>query len=348
MKNIIKYILVASLSISILSGCSKPAISSDKLKQTVVTPVLEEKITDKNILYCSTFQMAWNELKNSIIKDNIALDKALPIVDSLNKEEATKDDVSKDSVVAMAGFGKDDIVAKINKELKDKFGGQAPTVDEKLNPDDILAYSYLYKNLEFKYPFEKLEDPIRFGIDKNAPNIKAFGIKKYEKDKHANIGSQVTVIDYKSDEDFIIKLKSKDDDIVLAKINPAKSLKNAVNQVEGRMKSGKEENLKDYDVLKVPCIDFDIRHSYKKLEGRSLKNKGFGGYIIAKAFQNTKFKLNENGATIKSEAKIEMTLGVELVGKNLVFDKPFIVILKEKNAKQPYFVLWVNNAELLD
>ncbi|HEX9062024.1 MAG TPA: hypothetical protein VF941_17750, partial [Clostridia bacterium] len=68
MRNIIKYILVASLGISILSGCSKPAISSDKLKETVVTPVLEEKIADKNILYCSTFQMAWNELKNGIVK----------------------------------------------------------------------------------------------------------------------------------------------------------------------------------------------------------------------------------------------------------------------------------------
>ena len=33
--------------------------------------------------------------------------------------------------------------------------------------------------------------------------------------------------------------------------------------------------------------------------------------------------------------------------KNLVFDKPFLVMIQRTGASQPYFALWVANAELL-
>jgi hypothetical protein len=36
-----------------------------------------------------------------------------------------------------------------------------------------------------------------------------------------------------------------------------------------------------------------------------------------------------------------------LTERNLVFDKPFLILLKRREAKRPYFALWVGNAELL-
>jgi len=39
--------------------------------------------------------------------------------------------------------------------------------------------------------------------------------------------------------------------------------------------------------------------------------------------------------------------GITSVGKHLIFDKPFLFCLKEKNGKYPYFAMWVDNAELM-
>ena len=33
--------------------------------------------------------------------------------------------------------------------------------------------------------------------------------------------------------------------------------------------------------------------------------------------------------------------------RQLVFDKPFLILLQRGDAQQPYFALWVDNAELL-
>ena len=33
--------------------------------------------------------------------------------------------------------------------------------------------------------------------------------------------------------------------------------------------------------------------------------------------------------------------------KKLVFDKPFLILLKRTNAKNPYFGLWTTNTELM-
>ena len=30
------------------------------------------------------------------------------------------------------------------------------------------------------------------------------------------------------------------------------------------------------------------------------------------------------------------------------FNRPFLVILQKRNGKRPFFVMWVDNAELLD
>jgi hypothetical protein len=31
----------------------------------------------------------------------------------------------------------------------------------------------------------------------------------------------------------------------------------------------------------------------------------------------------------------------------MIFDKPFLLLLQRANATQPYFVIWIDNAELL-
>ena len=47
---------------------------STRLRSTIITPHLEQKLfPGKNIIYCATFQLAWNELRDDIIGGDIRL-----------------------------------------------------------------------------------------------------------------------------------------------------------------------------------------------------------------------------------------------------------------------------------
>jgi serine protease inhibitor len=65
--------------------------------------------------------------------------------------------------------------------------------------------------------------------------------------------------------------------------------------------------------------------------------------------QLVQFKFNEEGAKLKSEA-VAVTKSAILVGHEspqLIFDKPFLILMERKGAANPYFALWVDNPELL-
>lgn len=312
---------------------------------------MEEKITsDKNLIYCSTFQLAWNELKDKIIKDNIYFLDEPEMVKYLNKSLSTKKDLSEESFVALAGFAKDDILKKINAELKQKFGSEAPVVNDKLDyPDDIMAYSFLLKDLQFEKPFEDLKGKLNFENTK----VKSFGINKYE-EKHKEMGEQVDILFYNdkttSSKEFAVNLKSKNssDEIILALVSPADTILKTYEYIQKNIQSTSIQKLNFSDKLIIPKFDFNIKHSYNQLLNKPLKNKGFEDYSIIKATQETQFKLNEKGAKLKSEAKIIATKSAPVQSsKNLVFDKPFMLYMKEKDAQYPYFIMWVDNPEIL-
>ncbi len=61
------------------------------------------------------------------------------------------------------------------------------------------------------------------------------------------------------------------------------------------------------------------------------------------AQQDILFKLDRSGASLRSEAKM-YTLGK---GPSFIVDNPFLIYMKKRGADLPYFVMWVDNAELL-
>lgn len=351
-KIISAFIILISLT---LAGCSgkvesKP-VASTSLKSTVISPHMEVKLEkDKNMVYCSTFQLAWNELKENIIKEDIKLNGEQAVTEALNKSLSKKKDLSDKDYIAKVGFKKDNILEAINKEMNAKFSNKFGKVTENLQrEDDIFAYAFLYKNLEFEKEFEALKEPLKFN-DKD--NIKAFGIKEVKYDEKIDeLIKQVDILDYKSDEDFIIRLNSKvlKDEIILANIEPKEDMLSLIKDIDSRIKNDNIEKLKERDSLVIPCIDFDIKHSFDNLVRKSFLNKGFEEYTISKASQDIKFTLNEKGAELKSEARIGATKSAANVSKpkKLVFNKPFALIMREKGSDYPYFVMWIENSELL-
>jgi hypothetical protein len=329
----------------------KPALEANaaSLKATIVTAQLKEKIEPgKNVMWCNTFQLAWNELC-AYFGEDVRLEGEPPMVPVLNEKISVKEDIDDASCVTMAGMVKEDIIGKIKKALQDKFAGQAsPKLipdPKSLQPTDIVAYAYLFKNLEFKTPFEDLESPIYFD-DKP---VKAFGIKEYGQ-KYEEMGKQVVIYSYVSQDDFVIELtsKSEGDRLILAKIQPGANLLETITAVQKRIVEDKKESMRRKDCLMAPKMNYDVTRSYNEITGKALVNPKGAGYFIAAALQNIRFRLDEKGAVLKSEAVIVATLSASMdESRVMIFDKPFLVLMMRKGRTVPYYALWVDNPELL-
>lgn len=324
--------------------------------RTIVTPHLEHPIAhDRNILWCATFQLAWTEVC-TLIGEDVHFDRDPSMVAPLNARRVTWADVDRASCVAVAGFVRDGIFDRIRAELAKTFRGEArpQLIPNPANarPQDIVAYAYLYKNLEFPTPFERLETPLDFGAAR--ARVASFGVGPNKAGPPA-MYDQVTILDYKSADDFVIELttKSPDDRVILAKIARQPTLQAAVDHVASRQPAGLPATMSVTDVLQVPKFNFDIRRNYAELLWKRLRvanPKVASDLFLLQAMQDIRFEMNEIGVKLRSEAV--MHFGCSAASPPppvhvLIFDKPFLVLLQRRASRQPYFALWVQNAELL-
>lgn len=325
------------------------------LNNTLVTPHLEASIEPgKNLLWCSTFQLVWNEGCRAAGGD-IRLENEPPMVPALNRKAADPKDVDPGSCLVASGLMKDDIVGKIRSELGLKFRGRAEPdlldrIAPSLPPDGWLAYAYLFRELPFEYPLKRLDEPLAFG----STQVATFGLKKATSrmdDIHK--AEQVVVLDYKNADDFVLELTPQDktERIVLAKIAPAETLEKTIEAVRSRAVLGDAKEYKSTldmgETLIVPMLNFDVWKSYDELEGKKITTPGpLQGYDFF-AVQDIRFRLDERGAILKSEGAMAAKCGGPSQPREFIFDKPFLVLLERRGAERPYFALWVDNAELL-
>jgi hypothetical protein len=317
------------------------------LKATVVTPHLEAPITGgKNLLWCSTFQLAWNEACK-LIGEDIHLDVEPPMVPILNKKSATASDLDAASYVALAGRTEEGILAKIRDALNQKFGSEAAPelLPQTLPADYLVAYSYLSKDLRFAVPFQRIKEQRLF----RGKPVQCFGLMG---GGHPTQTRQVLIL---SDErehgtaGFVIELKttSPDDRLILACIEPEPTLRETIDRVHALIAKSAETEAYESGLLFVPKLNFHLLRQYNELVGKRLKvgNSRANGLPIALAEQDIRFQLNETGARLKSEAKLPVP--VSRPSEGYIFDRPFLILLERRDAKAPYFALWVDNAELL-
>jgi hypothetical protein len=338
---------------------SPPLLKADgkDLKSTLITPHLEAPITPgNNVLWCSTFQLVWNESCRYAGGD-IHLTDETPMVAALNKKTADEKDVDAASCLVISGLVEKGIVAKIRRELERKFEGQADpdllnSIEADLPSQGWLAYAYLFRELPFKRAFKRLPESLDFG----SVSVASFGVRNvtcYSDDSER--AEQVDILDYRDADDFIVALKpeAKSERILLAKIAPAETLQKTIEAVRSRIASSKDErrgeSLEMGESIVVPVLNFDLLRVYDELYGKAVITSGpLNGMPIVLAMQSIRFRLDENGAVLKSEDVVAYKCAESpKPRRQLIFDKPFLILLERLDAAHPYFALWVDNPELL-
>ena len=85
-----------------------------------------------------------------------------------------------------------------------------------------------------------------------------------------------------------------------------------------------------------------IDHRFKELIDKMVVNSN-PPMPIMEALQTIEFRLDRSGAILESES----TLAVESLPRYFVFNRPFLVYMQKRGCERPFFVMWVDNAELL-
>ena len=105
--------------------------------------------------------------------------------------------------------------------------------------------------------------------------------------------------------------------------------------------------LQSIDVLAIPNTSFNLSHEFAELQGidKTIENTvRFQGVNIAAARQSILFRLDRSGATVVSESNA-VALAVP---RQFVVDRPFLIVMKRRSSSDPYLVVWIENAELLE
>jgi len=335
--------------------------ASDKLQRTVIVPTLDTPIeSGKNVIWCSSFQVAWNKLKNDIIKEPIKLTNAQTIADRLNNARESEADLPAGSYYSAAGWVKDGIGQTIQQEMAKRFPNvPQPTFD--LPEKVAIAYAYLAVNLSFDPPF--IDNPKRLVFKDSrdrTQGVRSFGIPPESYMAGEKLKGRVKVLyalagwpSGRHDE-FVIDPNndSQPNQIVLALVAPKATLAETLADVETKIAQWKPPpGYYPIEKLLIPNTSYKIDHHFSDLEGadKTFQNKSGAGLYIGEAFQMIDFSLSRTGVTLKSEAKLvaKSASVPEPMVSDFIFDRPFLLYMKKRGAEHPFFVMWVDNPELL-
>lgn len=302
-----------------------------------------------NYIRGGAMNLAWNELVDNIVGEPIRLQttpEGERIMHIFNAGYFTKKDLDEESYYVKSGFWAE-TVETINKESKEKFPEKSfsdiPT--SQFWENDIISYAYFFKNLKYKEKFEESSF-----IFNSTDKIKSITPTKY---------SIVKNIKYRNDDMFIvqIELENKDDELYLAKGFDMSAPDKVVTALQTQLESTKRESLKSNraydDYFNAPMISLSMEREYRELLGAEILNtiNKTNDYVIKMMKEKIHFDMDEVGVKVENEAIIwalAASIGIdEKTVRNFILDKPYWIIMKKVDSNNPYFILGVNNTEIM-
>jgi hypothetical protein len=299
---------------------------------------------------------------------------ALEVANRLNAAKISPASLPDGSFYAAAGK-MPEVAQKIKSDMAARFPDATPQLSDGASPypaaptlgDPLLAYAYLSAHVQFTTPYfdRKTTDTFTDSAG-NKTLISSFGL--YEPGfgighpyvaGNNRLGEQCAVLYAKRDEksydlqEFALDLckDSKPSQIILARIEPKATLAATLESLEQKIDSQRgtrEQRRLGNGILVVPNLSWKIDHHFKQLEGQDklVRNPRARDYWIGEALQMVQFRLDKSGASVASESR-SWYASPGYDPQHYEFTRPFLIVMKKRGEKAPYFVMWVDNAELL-
>jgi hypothetical protein len=334
--------------------------SSDLLQHTVIVPTLDTPIPEgKNAIWCASFQVAWNKLKTEVAKGPVLIQGAEEIADRLNKSPVTEADLPEGSYYAAAGLEKDGIIERIKREMGQEFPMVPPPTFSEVWERVAVAYAYMKAGVDYEIPYDDFDQGWEFE-DSAGKGTMVFVTGIRERDAHSPRGnelrSQVRVI-YCAEgrgvpQEYVIdpSMRSTPNQLLLARLQRRGTLAELLVDLDSKIRQappGVPENMRSGELLIVPWMNWRIQRRYAEIEGvdKPIQNPVLEKCWFGHAEQLISFRLDRRGSSVESESKLDVVK--DLPPRMFAFDRPFLIVLRKRDAANPFFVMWVGNAELL-
>jgi hypothetical protein len=338
---------------------SPPAVAfqgdSGKLRASVVVPTLDAPLPPgKNVIWCATFQLAWDRLKHDVAKEPVRIANAEAVAGRLNGAPFPERDLPEDSYYAAAGRVADGIVPKIRRQMQERFRKEPRGLDER--GAAIVAFAYLAAQVRFTIPYFE-EDALAFVDSRGqSTNVSSFGVAHEHQVPDLDVRRQIDVLyahvkpDALEADEFALDLSrdSKPNQMVIACVSPKARLRDTLEYVERNINdpSAKRVPGEDCGVVCIPNLNWSITHHFTELEGleKRFLNRGLEGLYSQAAVQIIDFRLDRSGVVLESHTDL---VPASQISADIYVNRPFLLYVKKRGAPCPFFVMWVDNAELL-
>ena len=305
---------------------------------------LEDEISN-NSVWCGTFNLVWNDLKNDVAKQDIVFMPQLKVAENLNKGTFNTNYLSEESYYKIHGYAIKELKEKIEKDIKEKFNEKSDILDSFEWPEEkgeqYFLYAMLKKEFEFPMVFSRLEN----GSFGEYNNVKYFGIDETTEEA---VRDQVQVLYYESKDNFAVKLTTKqNDEVIISRGTKENTYIDIYNEImENAEKYNGSTYFTEEDILQIPNINFDIKENIDDFTGREFLYSDGTEHEITQAMQTIQFELNEKGGEIKSEAGMmvdKLAINTETEKREFIVDDTFTIFLKEKDKELPYFAATISD-----
>ena len=313
----------------------------------------------KSQIWCATFQMVWDQIREKCGGTEVNLQPAIPLSDALNEHPFPPQALSPEYVLLHAAAPGPEDDRRLRAEFAERFPDAPVRIENSQNnPLQLRIFAYLEKRLLFFDGLERFPEPLQFG-DSGPTAVDSFGVKptKSEGEGTRILENELFIRDYLSDDDFILELATeskRQDRVILARVAPLESLAETWSHVEKRIKvpdsRHRRPNLMSTETFQAPVLALNLHREYEELVDQwiqSCPGSDSPPIQIQVARQEIRFRLDERGATLIALAEIEaLTLDGGPPPRRFIFDRPFLLALRE-GENEPYFLAWIATEEVM-
>jgi hypothetical protein len=294
-------------------------VDASLMKATRLSPAANAEIEPgKSLVYCPTMVLAWKRFVGDV--PQIA---PPPLAVQLLDSPFSESDISPSAVEISVGMS-----SNLGREVNCK----------------------LRKHLAFSAEFDPFKLPLTFVDTRGEHKVKAFGVTSHWEDFRSAL-AQVRVSDFRSPDDFVISIDNVNgEDLVLAKIPQPPTLQAGIDDVSARIRDSRiptnARTVVGEEQVVIPVLELSLFADFRN----ELRDTASGSEGLVSAVQIVQFRLDERGAVVWSEAGVvgenghyEYTPGT----RTFIFDKPFLIMLREAPDKYPYLAAWIANTEMM-
>ena len=252
-------------------------------------------------------------------------------------------------------------------------------------PSGLRILSTIKRAFPLPERLTRFSDPLKFPADADGMRVESFGLRS-GKGSLVVLPQSIELRDYVSDDDFIVSLFSvtkPGTEIVLAKVVPERTLRKTWDIVNDRLNTSREqnrqlgENIAQYhrspcsgdspkgptywdmrwrqtDELQIPVLSIGIVAAIPELIGTALPTTQQPDRAIVDVRIAVRLSIDDCGSESIPEPQPPPVndCGGDLDSpkvnpRRMIYDKPFLLAIREWNAESPYFLGWIANAELM-